>query len=113
MNLINRKMIYLFAGVVFLTGTGSLIATIAPTEHPTNLDPLEHGPAGSSAVNNHFAETNPSTSTYPPETPDFVNFPIGGPRKAAFYNYFYPIIERENRRILSIRNKILNFFSSL
>jgi len=108
MNLINRKVIYLFSSVVFLTGAGSLIATPDPTGQPPSLGQLEHGSAGNSADDNIVAKSNPDRNTYPSTIPDFVSFAAGDPRKTAFHNYFSPIIEQENQRILTLRNKILN-----
>jgi Bax protein len=45
--------------------------------------------------------------------PDFEEFPAGRERKAAFFGYFLPIIENQNRAILATREKLDDWYQNL
>lgn len=44
--------------------------------------------------------------------PDFEEFPAGRERKAAFFGYFLPIIENQNREILATREKLDDWYQN-
>ena len=45
-----------------------------------------------------------------PSTPEFSDIEAGATRKAAFFNYFLPIIEKQNQQILSNRKQLLHWY---
>ena len=46
------------------------------------------------------------------EMPDFEEIPAGRERKAAFFGYFLPIIENQNRAILATREKLDDWYQN-
>lgn len=44
-----------------------------------------------------------------PSTPDFQQYPAGKARKAAFFNYFMPLVTANNQEISIIRAKLLDW----
>ena len=44
--------------------------------------------------------------------PDFKEFPAGRERKAAFFGYFLPIVENQNRAILAVREKLDDWYQN-
>ena len=57
-------------------------------------------------------ETVPTVTPIAAEMPDFAEIPAGVERKAAFFGYFLPIVESQNRLILATRENLENWYAN-
>ncbi|MFT5506844.1 MAG: hypothetical protein ACI8XC_004572, partial [Gammaproteobacteria bacterium] len=75
-----------------------------PTETVPEIASIESLPATPSI------DTGPEIKRIVSGLPEFREIPAGRERKAAFFGYFLPIVEKQNRSILTSRQKLADWY---